>query len=104
MSPPWNTIPLCSILFPLTDKEVLTISNLLIDLLLHPIFILLVLTALIAAIIGLVILRKQQRQASGLRGILIVVIALCTPYLLSLTGLVFLFDSAPTAPPVPYSP
>lgn len=79
-------------------------SNMFVDYILHPVFAVFVVIALIAAIVALVIAGKQKQLSAGLKAILITVIILCTVYLLFLVCLMFLFNSSPSAPPVPYPP
>ena len=71
------------------------------DMILQPAFSVFVLITFVAALAALVIARRQKQLSSTLKGILCAVIALCVLYLIFFMSLVFLFNSAPPAPPTP---
>ena len=76
-------------------------GNMFFDMILQPVFSAFVLITFIAAVAALIIARRQKQLSSGLKGILVVVIALCALYLIFFVSLVFLFNSTPPAPPTP---
>lgn len=76
-------------------------ENMFFDIILHPAFSVFVLITFVVAVAALVIAHKQKQLPSGLKGILIVVLVLCALYLGFFVSLVFLFNSAPPAPPTP---
>ena len=76
-------------------------GNMLFDMILQPVFSAFVLITFIAAVAALIIARRQKQLSSGLKAILTAVIVLCVLYLIFFVSLVFLFNSAPPAPPTP---
>ena len=76
-------------------------GNMFFDMILQPVFSTFVLITFIAAVAALIIARRQKQLSSGLKAILTAVIVLCVLYLIFFVSLVFLFNSAPSAPPVP---
>ena len=76
-------------------------GNMFFDIILQPMFSAFVLITFIAAVAALIIARRQKQLSSGLKAILTAVIVLCVLYLIFFVSLVFLFNSAPPAPPTP---
>ena len=71
------------------------------DILLSPIFAVMIVLMLVAAIAALIILSKRRQLTSGLKWIFGLVIVICTIYLVFMLALVFLFGQGPPREPVP---